>query len=105
MASKRQRENNNSSESEHYDNENTSSKNKKLPAKKLSGSFTCGVKFNEEWKQNYPIQAVKTDKYKSRCLPCGKNVPSGHQGLCDVRNITKPSLTRQILPLGNSKVS
>ena len=91
MASKRQRENNNPSECEKFDNENTSSKNKKLRAKKFSGSLTYGVKFNEEWKQNYRIQAVKTDKHKFHCLPCGENVPCGHQGLRDVKEHCKTS--------------
>ena len=36
------------------------------------------------WEKKYPVQSVKNDRYKFRCLPCDKALSCGYQGLKDV---------------------
>ena len=81
MASKRQYETDSSEEENYVSSDN---KNPMPSKKKYAGSFKYKVTFKNEWKALHPVHAVKNDKHKFHCLPCGKNLTCRHQGLKDV---------------------
>ena len=54
--------------------------------RKYTGSFQYKVVFKESWKADYPVKAAPNNKYKSRCIPCGRNLSCHHQGLKYIKN-------------------
>ena len=61
--------------------------------RKFSGSAIYKVTCKNEWKESYPIKEVKKNKFKSHCIPCGKDLSCSPQGLKDVKDhCSKPSL-------------
>ena len=71
-----------------------------ISKRKFSGSATYKVTFKNELKESYPIKAIKSNKFKFHCLPCGKELSYSHQGLKDVKDhCSKPSHLQAHSPL------
>ena len=76
-----------SSDSDSESDSNESSKqnqNKSLP-KKLSRAAKYNTKYNPSWVKIYPVKAVPNDRHSCFCIPCGKKIRCGHQGLTDIK--------------------
>ena len=72
------------SETESDSNE-TSKQNQNESLRKNSGAAKYNTKYNPSWAKIYPVKAVPNDRHSCFCIPCGKKIRCGHQGLRDIK--------------------
>ena len=52
---------------------------------KNSRAAKYNTKYNPSWGKIYPLKAVPNDRHSCFCIPCGKKIRCGHQGLRDIK--------------------
>ena len=67
------------------DESESSEQNKNNSLRKNSGAAKYNTNYNPSWGQIYPVKAVPDDRHSCFCIPCGKKIRCGHQGLRDIK--------------------